>query len=31
MRGDTILAVGDSAEIARYVSEQTEVVTAAGA
>lgn len=31
MRGDTILAVGDSADIARYVGEQTEVVTAAGA
>jgi predicted amidohydrolase YtcJ len=31
MRGDTILAVGDSGDIARYVGEQTEVVTAAGA
>ncbi|HOX19327.1 MAG TPA: amidohydrolase [Gemmatimonadales bacterium] len=31
MRGDTILAVGDSADVARYMGEQTEVVTAAGA
>ena len=30
MRGDTILAVGDSADIARYVGEQTEVVASAG-
>lgn len=31
MLGDTILAVGDSSDIARYVGEQTQVVTAAGA
>jgi len=31
MRGDTVLAVGDSSEVARYVGEKTQVVTAAGA
>jgi len=31
MRGDTILAVGDSADVARYVGAGTQVVTAAGA
>lgn len=31
MRGDTILAVGDSADVARYVGKATEVVSAAGA
>ena len=31
MRGDTILAVGDSSDIARYVGDKTQVVTAAGA
>jgi len=30
MRGDTILAVGDSGDLARYVGAGTEVVTAAG-
>jgi len=30
MRGDTILAVGDSADVARYVGEGTQVITAAG-
>ncbi|HQR18780.1 MAG TPA: amidohydrolase family protein [Gemmatimonadales bacterium] len=31
LRGDTILGVGDSADVARYVGKATEVVTAAGA
>jgi predicted amidohydrolase YtcJ len=31
MRGDTILAVGDSADVARYVGQATEVVSAVGA
>ena len=31
MRGDTVLAVGDSADVARYVGTATEVVSAAGA
>jgi len=31
MRGDTILAVGDSNDIARYVGKQTQVLAAAGA
>lgn len=30
-RGDTILAVGDSADVARYVGKTTDVVSAAGA
>lgn len=31
MRGDTVLAVGDSADVARYVGTATEVVSGAGA
>ncbi len=30
MRGDTIVAVGDSGDVARFVGEQTQVLTAAG-
>lgn len=31
MRGDTIVGVGDSSDVARFVGEQTQVITAAGA